>query len=80
MSEHIDSKAKAIINNNGVLEIADNKYLVRSTSGGTYTVSVDGNGIFLCTCPAGEHKGYCSHIEAVKITRESVIENESNTI
>lgn len=81
MSEHIDTKAKSIIANGYVMQVDDGAYIVKSpTSGSNYNVSVDKLGIFLCSCPAGEHKGYCSHIQAVKITRESAIENESNTI
>lgn len=74
MSEHIDSKAKSIINNGFVMQVDDSAYIIKSTtSGSNYNVNVDSQGIFSCTCPAGEHKGYCSHIEAVKITRESEI-------
>ena len=71
MSEHIDSKAKSIINNGNIMKVDEGAYIVKSTSGSTYNVNVDSNGIFICSCLAGQHKGYCSHIEAVKITRES---------
>ena len=73
MSEHIDNKAKSIIANGNIIQVDDGAYIVKSTSGSTYNVNVDTQGIFICSCPAGEHKGYCSHIEAVKLTRESEI-------
>ena len=74
MSEHIDTKAKSIIDNGYVMQVDNGAYIVKSpTSGSNYNVNVDKLGIFLCTCPAGEHKGYCSHIQAVKQTRESEI-------
>ncbi len=72
MSEHIDSKAQSIIMAGNVMEVDDRAYIVKSTtSSKLYNVNVDTQGIFICSCPAGEHKGYCSHIEAVKQTRES---------
>ena len=75
MSEHIDNTAHAIVNAGNVQEGSATEYIVNSTdSGKLYGVEIGAESIYKCLCPAGEHKGYCSHIEAVKLSRGNKIQ------
>ena len=71
MSEHIEKKAQEICAQGNVQSLSDSEYLVKSnTSGVIYGVEIGNEGIYKCSCKAGEHRGFCSHIEAVKLQRE----------
>ena len=39
-------------------------------AGGSYLVSCDEDGVWHCSCPGASFRGSCSHIHAIRITRE----------
>ena len=68
-SENVLKKAQEIVSSNNVQQVSSSDYLVKSTSSGTiYGVEIGVQGIFKCECQSAEHRGYCSHIEAVKLS------------
>ena len=71
MSEHIEKKAQEICAQGNVQSLSDSEYLVKSnTSGVIYGVDINSSGIYSCQCKSCEHRGFCSHIEAVKIVKQ----------
>ncbi len=75
MSEHIEYKAKAIVEAGNVQTISDTEYLVKSSDTGTlYNVVVgkqETNELgYLCNCTAGSYEHSCKHGRAVEIYRE----------
>lgn len=46
------------------------QYFVRSSTGTKYMVSVDEDGMWACTCPGGNFRGYCYHVLSIKWNRE----------
>ena len=56
MSEHIEKKAQEICAQGNVQSLSDSEYLVKSnTSGVIYGVEIGNEGIYKCSCKAGEH-------------------------
>ena len=70
-SDNCLRKAQTIVQEDLIQELNDVSYLVKSnTSGVIYGVDINSSGIYSCQCKSCEHRGFCSHIEAVKIVKQ----------
>ena len=72
MTRAIQKKARELVANGLVHRVGPKEWAVEATScwwNGSYTVQEVG-GRLTCECQGYQHRGYCKHIEAVRLVME----------